>query len=338
MTTKELRVRAEFFLLSIAQLARLSLIGVTFAFALMGAASQGEGFSATDMFFLLLVAGCFHAAVYAWNDVCDLPYDMGQPRRSRSPLVRGLVSRRKVAIWGCFAAGASLLASFFFSAISSFFVLIALVMLLAYDIFGKKSELPMLTDLIQGIGWASLTLFGAATGGEIGTESLLVALYVCLLIVLTNGVHGGLRDLEPDSESGALTTAIWFGAKPAERGRPAIPTKLRAYAHIIQSLMFVALGVGLLSVPGRGSPAQVVIFLSSAAVCVSLMSVGLSDRVTPRTQWSAAFLHMVILVALPIAMSWGNLDPLMWVVFLALFLVPSLAMLKSLVLGRPYLS
>src|SRR5436189_1137040 len=82
------------------QFIRFSALGATLVLPLMGAASAGGRLRPASTMGLVVVASMFHAFAYVLNDVVDLPVDRSEPRRSRSPLVRGTVTRGRA---GAFA-------------------------------------------------------------------------------------------------------------------------------------------------------------------------------------------------------------------------------------------
>jgi 4-hydroxybenzoate polyprenyltransferase len=124
----------------------------------------------------------------------------------------------------------------------------------AYNLWGKRCPLPPLTDLAQGLGWAALLLWGAlASGGALTPLVWALAAHEVALIMLVNGLHGGLRDLASDEAGGARTTALWLGARPTPGGGAQISRRLLAYGLLWQGLALAALLLPLaLNWPGYG--------------------------------------------------------------------------------------
>jgi 4-hydroxybenzoate polyprenyltransferase len=191
-----------------------------------------------------LVAAAFHLYAYISNDVADLRLDSTEPLRSDSPLVRGLI-RPPVALavalvqipiaFGVLAlvAGAS----------AAVPLAVAMALMAAYNVFGKQLSFALLSDAVQGLGWVALALAGSvSTGVPLEATTLAFAALVFLYVLLINGVHGGLRDLENDRRCGASTTAIYFGAYVDERGALVLPPAMIAYAFVLQA------GMGAISI------------------------------------------------------------------------------------------
>ena len=102
-----------------------------------------------------------------------------------------------------------------------------------YDVWGKRSRWPPLTDLAQGIGWGCLGLWAAAVvPGEFTGLTGILFLFLTLFIVLINGLHGGVRDLPNDMEHGVRSTAVLMGAHPLAKGGIFIPSGLKRYAAV----------------------------------------------------------------------------------------------------------
>ena len=110
---------------------------------------------------LVVVALGFHLFAYLVNDVVDLPIDRHEPRRAMSPLVRGAVSRGVTLAVALAGMAVSLVVAVGWGAGGGrgAGVLVAAFALMAvYDLWGKRSSVPWLLDLAQGLGWAALFL------------------------------------------------------------------------------------------------------------------------------------------------------------------------------------
>jgi 4-hydroxybenzoate polyprenyltransferase len=82
----------------------------------------------------------------------------------------------------------------------------------AYNLFGKRCALPMLSDAMQGLVWGTLAVYGAfVAAGYINALTLVAASFGFGFLFLVNGVHGGLRDLENDVAIGCTTTVSFAG-------------------------------------------------------------------------------------------------------------------------------
>jgi 4-hydroxybenzoate polyprenyltransferase len=213
--------------------------------SLLGVVSASPRLTAPRVAVLLAAALTFHIFSHVLNDYIDLPLDRSQRLRQSDPLVSGMVSR-SVALWVALVQIPFVLAltALLHPPVAAYLALLAAMLLLAlYDIWGKRMSFPPLTDLVQGAGWAVLVLYAAlltATGPTRLTA--VVMLYITFEIVLTNGVHGSLRDLANDRASGARTTAILFGARPAPGGLT-YSRSLLCYGLVLQSALAATLAI-----------------------------------------------------------------------------------------------
>ena len=126
------------------------------------------------------------------------------------------------------------------SAVASW--LVAVVGLGAYDLWGKRMPIPVLPDLVQGIGFAALLVAGAQWAGGGTSVTWLIATYVVVYIVQINAVHGGLRDLLNDVAHGARTTPILLGCTADPDGTPHLSVPMAALAIATEAAMIGALG------------------------------------------------------------------------------------------------
>jgi 4-hydroxybenzoate polyprenyltransferase len=229
---------------------RLTAAGLALSGVAIGYASAGAPLRVWRLTGLLLIALAFHTVAFALNDIFDLEIDRTNPERAASPLVSGVVSVRTAAMLVGLCAGACFamdVAFFGFSAAATGLLAVAYIGLVVYDACTKRFGPPILLEIVQGLGWGSLVLYGAeraeAVAGEAGGHASGVSVralpgfaFVLLFVMLVNGVHGGLRDLRNDLLHKARTTAIQFGARPREPG-VLIPVRLRAYAWTLQAGM-----------------------------------------------------------------------------------------------------
>jgi 4-hydroxybenzoate polyprenyltransferase len=188
---------------------------------ILGAISSVEDLSPRVGLILLMVVP-FHIVFAIVNDLADIEVDRGDPRKAGRPLVSGAVSRTTAKIIiaaGVVAAFPADAVLFGFDAARSATLALALAATAFYNIAGKRSPLPPLTDLVQGIGAAAFVHYGGlAAGGAPTSTTYIVEAAVVLYIMLVNGVHGALRDLSSDLTYGARTTPIMFGVRPGPAG------------------------------------------------------------------------------------------------------------------------
>jgi 4-hydroxybenzoate polyprenyltransferase len=253
---------------------------------------------------LLLVGLAFHIVAFALNDLFDLELDRTDPSRASSPLVAGQVSP---AIAGLVIAGigaASFVVDLFAFGLSgprsgtSGTVALALGYgcLAFYDAFSKRLPVPLVADTVQGAGWACLVWYGAVRAGGATTATLLAALFVVGFVVIVNSVHGGLRDLRNDSERGARTAAIAFGARVVGDG-VSVPPRLRALAWSLQAALAT---VALLSPAGvRGGFGLwflwYLVCLAATAAAVALLREGLRNVDRPERFRNIGAAHILAL-------------------------------------------
>jgi 4-hydroxybenzoate polyprenyltransferase len=306
----------------VTQLGRTTLLGTTFIVVLLGAASARVPVGYRALVSVILASLACHLAVYAYNDVVDLPVDRTEPRRANSPLVRGEVSPRIVTLVATACAMVAVSLAALAGIAAALWMAVALGLLLCYDRFGKRIRLTPITDLVQGLGWASLAAYGAAAIHRPTATTARLAIYLTLLIVVVNGVHGALRDLANDHGSGARTTAMLFGALPAADRGVLVPRRLLTYAVVLHLGMVSTLVSGLSGV--RAVAAAVL-----GALCLGLLVDGLAHADDPPRSWIAGLAYIVLVLTLPGLLVLDNLDGPIAVVMGVLYVLPWLSV------GRP---
>jgi 4-hydroxybenzoate polyprenyltransferase len=218
--------RAWSIVLTVDRFVRIHFVGFASMLCLLGAASVTPAIEARSLAALVAVALCFHVFSYVLNDVIDLPIDRTQPLRRRDPLVRGAIRPGQALAFALLQIPLSF--AVLLAAEAAPFAFLALgggyAGMTAYNLWGKRCPVPLLTDAAQGLGWGSLALVGA--GLEAATPpplAILVCAYGAGHIFLINGIHGGLRDLDNDLAHGSRTAAIFLGARPTPSGPVAPP-------------------------------------------------------------------------------------------------------------------
>jgi hypothetical protein len=139
---------------------------------------------------------------------------------------------------------------------------LALCMMTIYNIWGKRSPFPPGIDVIQGIGFSSLALYGAALTGGLTPLSWLTFVLGILWMVIIN-LLGGLRDLHSDLAFGVNTTPIYFGMRPSGK-EETLPSFVPYYGYILHVLMMAG---GILVILWNDYP----LWLSVLLVVVSLL-------------------------------------------------------------------
>jgi 4-hydroxybenzoate polyprenyltransferase len=228
------------------QFTRFAAIGFTIMLPLFGAASVTDGVKPLRILGLCALAVAFHLYAYVLNDVIDLEFDRLEPLRAADPLVRGLVSR------GAALAIALAQVPIAFATVIALGgkeralgpLTVGLLGMTAYNLFGKRTGVPLVTDVVQGISWGCLVIIGAvlATGAS-NRLTIAVVGTVTVYIVFINGVHGALRDLGSDLAGGAHTMAIALGARPVGEASVEVPPALRSYVLVLQVVLLGAVGM-----------------------------------------------------------------------------------------------
>lgn len=212
----------------------LSRFAFTLFVPLMGAATvtpnKLPGLS--DIFVIIAVAWGFHMTFYGFNDVTDYHLDRILSRKDDHPLVRGDMSRRTALI----IAAAHTASVFIIEALSGTSVTLMLLLAVAcggvilYDVFSKRNPFPPLTDALESIGFIALALYGAMKVGTPGPLSYTLAITYGIFMNFITGSFLGIVDVEGDLKGKALTTPIWFGARPLEGSAlPYIPLALTVF-------------------------------------------------------------------------------------------------------------
>ena len=224
--------------IQLARFLRIDTMGASVTMVLLGAATASSPLTPELVPGLFALAVSFHVYAYLLNDVIDLPIDRTDPRRRQSPLVVGLISRRTaltialaqipilvlLTLWAGGGRGA----------VATLIVLVLAVSV--YDVFGKRFVVPPVTDLVQGVAWAALGWLAAQLVGGATGWTVVLALYFLAFIALANGVHGSIRDLENDRRHGARTTATWFDAQVGPAGGVEVAGEYLIYALLLQTV------------------------------------------------------------------------------------------------------
>jgi 4-hydroxybenzoate polyprenyltransferase len=321
------------YLLALYRFFRFSAFGATATLPLLGAAGAPVGWGKITL--LLAVACCFHGYAYVSNDLIDLPIDRLHPMRQGYPLVRGTIKPWQafvlamVLLGGSFLCNELLNATTALSTAPSLLLLAAIALMTAYNLWGKRCPFPPVTDLLQGLGWAALLLWGAtASGNELTPLVWALAAHHVALIMLVNGVHGGLRDLASDAAAGAHTTALLLGAQPTTNGGAKMSPLLLSYAIVWQLLAIIALAVPLVGNWMNYDPwlwgrtALPLVGLPFLVVWVARSSRANNDS---RAMITLGMLHLIAALSAPLILTSGLMNIPLLVTIWLVHLVPLLA-------------
>ena len=225
------------FFRSISLFLRVEYLPFAILLPIYGAFSTTSRISLNQLGWLALSAFLIHIYICLLNDVVDLELDKTHPLRAHYPLVRGVIKPSTALLMALVPIPIVYYLTYFLGGGVWAFTGITLgfVMMGIYDIWGKKTRVPLLIDIVQGVGFAGIILFGADIVGEPGRLSLMVFLAATLWMVHTN-LYGGFRDVETDTAFGLYTTAIMFGVK-RDGSRILIPRKAMYYSLFMEILM-----------------------------------------------------------------------------------------------------
>ena len=197
----------------------------------LGAASILPSLTGRYVLWLLASAFCFHVFISVQNDIVDLKLDRTDPRRRDHPLVNGMVSVKFASVLVLLQIPLLVALSLWRGLDDLLLVSIVLVlgMMCIYNLWGKRNPFPIGTDLVQGLGFGGIALYGAASAGTPNASSAMVFWGVVLWMMQTN-LLGGLRDLRTDYQFAAVTTPISLGSQYTRQGYfLSTPTKVYAY-------------------------------------------------------------------------------------------------------------
>ena len=241
---------------------------------LIGAASVSAQLTLLQMIGLLGVAAALHVFISIENDIIDLPLDRTHPERANYPLVKGTIRPGQalaialiqipIALALTLLLGGKLWA---YAAIG-----LSVAIMTIYNVWGKRAPFPPLTDMVQGIGFGVISLYGAAAIGDMTPLTFVVFVSVVAWMMLTN-LFGGLRDLASDFDHGARTTPIQFGARPAGDSQTH-PRSMQVYAYLWSWAMIgLALLALILNPFGYAPVARLIV--TAAIVLLGLVSLRL---------------------------------------------------------------
>lgn len=245
---------------------RFEYLSVAVIFPLIGSATATTQLTGFHVLGILGGAFAFHIYVSLLNDIIDLPLDRTNPGRAAYPLVSGRISSNTALVITLIQIPIAAAIIYWQSGSSAayFAMAVAFGMMTIYNIWGKRSPFPPAIDVIQGIGFSSLVLYGAAlTGGLTPLSWLTFALGVLWMVIIN--LLGGLHDLHSDLAFGVNTTPIYFGVRPPGR-EESIPFFVPYYGYILHVTM-VAGGIVVIFWNDQSYP----FWLKAALVVLSVL-------------------------------------------------------------------
>lgn len=308
---------------------RLPAMGTTFVILLLGVASGTRRADALTLLGLLGVGLAFHLFAYLTNDLRDLPIDRTDTRRADSPLIAGTV-RPWLALALALAQlplAAGLTAWMDASLRAWASLATAFGLMSIYNVWGKRGPFPPLTDLVQGLGWGALALYGSAISGRWTSLTGWVFGFVVVLIVMANGVHGSLRDILNDSRHGVRSTALLLGARSDAAGRLHFPSRLKIYGFTLQLILIAIVCAPLASNQVDYRPIArfwtLVAVLALGALALRLLHVAAGAEAIGDLR-AIGTLQLIVTVMLAIALVAPSVDSLLLAIVIAGFIAPVL--------------
>jgi 4-hydroxybenzoate polyprenyltransferase len=308
-----------------ASFVRLSALGVTGFLPFLGAASSATPLApaARPVLAIMLAAVSFHIYAYVGNDVVDLPIDRTAPARWCSPLVLGTV--RPATAAAVAAAQVPIAAAEIWwgggGVPGTAAVLAACALMLAYNLWGKRTGVPPVTDLAQGLGWAAFTLAGVFVAGRPGSATGWLVAFITVYIVLANGVHGSIRDIRNDLRYAVRSTAILLGARPGTGRSLSLPPAVVRYALGLQAIL---IGLALAPAIAARSPGTVAAVALVAAASFALLRAALRCVSDERLLRSSGALHLIVTLLLPLAFLVSGMPRWLALALVVFFIAPFL--------------
>ena len=244
---------------------RFEYLSVAVIFPLIGSATSTTQLTGFQLLGILGGAFAFHIYVSLLNDIIDLPLDRTNPVRADYPLVSGRISLSTALFITLIQIPIAAAVIYWQSGSTTAYFAMALAfgMMTIYNIWGKRSPFPPAIDVIQGIGFSSLALYGAAlTGGLTPLSWLTFALGVLWMVIIN--LLGGLRDLHSDLAFGVNTTPIYFGMRPSGN-EETLPSFVPYYGYVLHALMMAG---SILVILWRDYPVWLAVVLGILSVLV----------------------------------------------------------------------
>ena len=309
---------------------RFAAFGSTIVIVLLGAASASPDLSMREVIALISAAFFFHGFVYISNDLIDLDIDRTQKVRIDSPLVQGNFSSLSMLIFAVIKLGVCFVITLGSQnpgeAIA--YLALSIACMSIYNLWGKRANLPLLTDAIQGIGWGAFTLYGAAfVQGHLQPLNWIAFAFFFVYTLIVSGVHANLRDLPNDFDHKVQTTPIVLGVRPDAQDRLLLSRRIITYVVVLQ---FTLNGLVLLPLSENwfhyDSISLYVSWALSLAVIGYSMFLGVKTLQAVRgdfeTMVRTGLLHLLVLLGALIAAFALYLGPELLIVLVTMYILP----------------
>ncbi|UCF07571.1 MAG: UbiA prenyltransferase family protein [Thermoplasmata archaeon] len=302
------------------KLIRLHHAGLTSVAPIFGALILG--FSEPWLLLVLFTVGfAFHIFGFVLNDCMDWKCDALSCELAERPLVKGSIS---LSMGYVTAASAIILAGLlclvFLNFLAFSVLMLAGVLGLIYDVYGKKLAG---SDVILAGSISCLVLTGAyAVSPRPWFGAYLVAALGGVQVLGMNVIYGGLKDARHDHLSGARSTALRTGMRIDDHDRIRMPWGFLALSYGIQLVHIGCAFAVLLLVTQKNLLWFVGGFTLLSFVLLYSLSGLLALRVYDRAEvrkWVAYYVgasHLlavfVMLPVMPIILAFLAIHPLAW--------------------------
>lgn len=317
---------------------RIHFLGASIMIALLGAASVSPQLGTDVLLALLVVALCFHTYAYVLNDVVDLRVDRNQPLRAQDPLVRGAVGPRQALAVALLQIPMAILVTRWIGGgeLAYFSLGCGFGLMAIYNVWGKRCVVPPLTDGVQGLAWGCLGLYGAAIAGSPTVLTAVAAGYMAGFILLINGIHGGLRDLENDLRCSRRTTAIFLGARPLGDAALNISASVRVFSFSVQVALLALIATPLLRNDFAYGPGTWALTFAAVGILGALDLLLLGKVLKPeKPLWHVTVrLHLCLLLLTLVVLFVPYLSAQLRVLLVATFFAPLLVLDTPYVIAR----
>jgi 4-hydroxybenzoate polyprenyltransferase len=252
-------------------LVRFHQLGFVAVWPLLGLACVGE-WSPVRVGALVIISLFFNTYGVVLDDAVHVEVDRRDPLRAVNWLVRGVITPR-----AAHAVAIAQLPLMIAVHLAAGFPAYALGWLAGavlgqgiYDIYGKRFPVPPLMEAAEAAAAFQLVLYGAAVTG-VPFPSLVwpTALAGAWFILLVNGFHGSLRDIDVEIHCNQRTTPIWLGCRGTIGKVVDISRSMSAYAAVCQ---FALLATSLFLATRLSSPedGRAALTMVGAAAAVNL--------------------------------------------------------------------
>lgn len=284
-------------------LVRLHQLGFVAVWPLLGLASVAD-WSLKPVAALLLISLLFNTYGVLLDDAMHVDVDRRDPLRADRWLVRGTVTPNQAIAIALLQL--PLMVAVHFAAGFSRTALLCLIGVVigqgVYDLYGKRCPIPPLMEAAEAAAAFLLVIYGAtATGGVLTPLVWLTAAAGALFILLVNGFHGSLRDIEVEIALRQRTTPIWLGCRGVLNGRVHISTAMTVYAGVCQVVLVALSTVVAVRLSDKSGSIVPLIASAGASLAHGLLFVLL--HIVRKPAWDVLMRTHVAILVVPIMLA-----------------------------------